>query len=72
MTTTNRFQAEGLHCSACSMLITISVQELDGVAEVVCNHATGRTDVTFDERVVDASQIREAIVLAGYQAQLVG
>ncbi|MBE0417944.1 MAG: heavy-metal-associated domain-containing protein [Coriobacteriia bacterium] len=72
MATTKKFQANGLHCSSCSMLITMSVEDLDGVRTVECNHATGETVVTFDEDVIDTERIRSAIVQAGYDAEFVG
>lgn len=70
MTTTKTFQAGGLHCSSCSMLITMAVEELDGVRAVACNHVTGETVVMFDQGIVDPEQIRAAIQGAGYTAEL--
>lgn len=71
MTQTNTFKASGLHCSSCSMLITMAVEELDGVKTVTCNHVTGETVVMYDDALVQAEQIRSAIVGAGYSAELV-
>lgn len=71
MTTTKTFKASGLHCSSCSMLITMAVEELDGVKAVACNHVTGETVVLFDQDVIVAEQIRAAILEAGYAAELV-
>lgn len=69
--TTNTFKATGLHCSSCSMLITMAVEELDGVQSVTCNHVSGETVVTFDEHATDAERIRQTIAEAGYAAELV-
>ncbi len=71
MSTTRTFKATGLHCSSCSMLITMDLQDIDGVYAVECDHVTGETVVTFDEGKVDPAKIREAIVEAGYDAELV-
>lgn len=71
MTVIKTFQASGLHCSSCSMLITMAVEELEGVKAVTCNHATGETIVMFEQGVVDDGQIRAAILEAGYAAELV-
>jgi len=71
MTTTKTFKASGMHCSSCSMLITMNLEDLDGVSSVDCNHATGATRVTFDQGVTDATTIQNAIVEAGYQAELI-
>jgi len=72
MATTKSYKTTGMHCSSCSMLITMNLEDLDGVLAVDCNHATGDTRVTFEEGVIDAHAIREAIVEAGYSAELVG
>lgn len=69
--TTRTFTASGLHCSSCSMLITMAVEELDGVQAVTCNHVNGETVVTFDPSVIDTDRIGQAIVEAGYAAELV-
>lgn len=71
MATTKTFKTTGMHCPSCSMLITMNLEDLDGVTSVDCNHATGDTRVTFEEGVIDASKVRQAIVEAGYQAELV-
>lgn len=71
MATTGTFQTGGLHCSSCSMLITMAVEELDGVQAVACNHVTGETVVMFDQDAVSAEGIRAAIQGAGYTAELV-
>lgn len=72
MTTTATFQASGLHCSSCSMLISMNVEDLNGVESVSCDHATGKTVVTFDAERVGTEQIRKSIQAAGYDAELVG
>lgn len=71
MTSTNTFKASGLHCSSCSMLITMAVEELDGVKAVACNHVTGETVVMYDDDLVNAAHIRAAILQAGYPAEIV-
>lgn len=72
MTTTATFQASGLHCSSCSMLITMSLEDLNGVEAVSCDHATGKTLVTYDAERVTPEQIRRSIEATGYDAELVG
>ncbi|HHJ98925.1 MAG TPA: copper chaperone [Actinobacteria bacterium] len=72
MTTTQRFVTTGMHCHSCSMLIHTDVGGIDGVEAVVSDHRTGITEVTYDDSVLDPEQIVEAIVKAGYGAELVG
>ncbi|MCK8113948.1 heavy-metal-associated domain-containing protein [Anaerosoma tenue] len=72
MTTTQRFVTTGMHCHSCSMLIQMDVGGIDGVEAVVSDHRTGITEVTYDDSVLDPEQIVEAIVKAGYGAELAG
>jgi copper chaperone len=51
-TTTARLNTTGLHCRSCSMLVDMTVGELDGVIQVTTDHATGETVVDFDPQSV--------------------
>jgi copper chaperone CopZ len=53
------------------MLISMNLEDLAGVRSVDCDHATGRTSVGFDEEIINAARIREAIVESGYDAECV-
>jgi copper chaperone CopZ len=68
---TATFNVTGMHCSSCSMLITMNLEELPGVASVDCDHATGKTLVAFDESQTDVATLRTTITEAGYSAELV-
>lgn len=68
---TATFTTHGMHCSSCSMLITMNLEDLAGVQSVDCNYAKGSTQVSYDPSLVNEEQIREAIVAAGYDAELV-
>lgn len=70
MTITQRFVTTGMHCPSCSMLIQMDVGGVDGVEAVTSDHRTGITEVTYDEHVVGPEAIIEAIVKAGYGAEL--
>ncbi|MHB1341390.1 MAG: heavy-metal-associated domain-containing protein [Coriobacteriia bacterium] len=69
---TNTLNVNGMHCSSCSMLITMNLTDLEGVKSVSCDHATGQTDVTFDDSKVTTDRIISEIADAGYTAKLVG
>lgn len=60
----------GLHCRSCSMLVDMTVGELDGVIEVETDHATGRTRLRFDADAVALDDVLNAIREAGYDAEL--
>lgn len=69
MSVTTSFKASGLHCSSCSMLITMNLEDLAGVETVKCDHATGLTQVTYDAAVLTSDEIVGAIRAAGYDAE---
>lgn len=59
----------GMHCSSCSMLVTMELNDLAGVQSVDCNHATGRTTVEFDASQTSIDEIVRTVAAAGYAAQ---
>jgi Cu+-exporting ATPase len=67
---TKRFLTTGMHCPSCSMLIQMDVGDLYGVQSVTSDHRTDLTEVTYDSDVTDAGAIIDAIVKAGYGAEL--
>lgn len=69
---TSIYQVTGMHCSSCSMLVTMNLQDLPGVESAECNHATGRTEVTYDASKLSSSDIIGAIRDAGYEASPIG
>lgn len=64
------FKTTGLHCPSCSMMVDMTVSDLDGVETTKTDHATGLTVVAFDADVVSAQEIMSAILAAGYEAEL--
>ena len=69
--TTARFLTSGMHCSSCSMLVDMTLADLQGVLESKTDHATGVSMVTFDTEVVSADEVVGAILSAGYEAEIV-
>jgi len=66
---TTRLTTSGMHCRSCSMMVDMTVSEIDGVADVRTDHATGETIVTFDDAQTGIDAIIEAIRGAGYDAE---
>jgi Cu+-exporting ATPase len=64
-------QTSGTHCGSCTMLIEMTVDELDGVQSVDADHATGIARVTFDPERIAPDAITSAIESAGYGAVVV-
>jgi copper chaperone CopZ len=67
---TIELETTGMHCQSCSMLIDMSVGELDGVSAVKSDYAGGTTEVTFDDEKVGVDDIVGEIVKAGYGASV--
>lgn len=65
---TARLSTSGMHCSSCSMLVDMTLDDLDGVVESKTDHATGESVVTYDDSKVSLEQIIEAIRGVGYEA----
>lgn len=59
----------GMHCSSCSMLIQMSVDDLPGIDEATADYGSGRTRVRFEPALVSSEQIVAAIRDAGYTAE---
>ena len=58
----------GMHCRSCSMLVDMTLGEMDGVVESKTDLPTGDTVVTFDPDTVSVDALIEAIRSAGYDA----
>lgn len=69
MKSTN-FNVYGMSCSACSAAVTKAVEKLNGVSSVTVNLLTNAMVVTYDENILKAENIIEAVVHAGYNATL--
>jgi copper chaperone len=69
--TTARLNTTGMHCRSCSMLVDMTVGELEGISAVTTDHATGETVVSFDADVVTVDTIIGAIRSVGYDADAV-
>ena len=55
------FHIKGMHCSACSMNIDGTLEDLDGVIEASTSYAKGVARVTYDPTKIQPSQRKEAI-----------
>lgn len=66
---TTRLNTSGMHCSSCSMLIDMTLSDLDGVVASKTDHATGVTDVTYDDETIGIDAVLVAIRAVGYEAE---
>lgn len=67
---TTRFLTTGMHCSSCSMLIDMTLADLDGVMESKTDHGSGESVVTYDDNLVTVDGVIGAIASVGYEAEL--
>lgn len=64
-----RFTTSGMHCGSCSMLVDMTLNDLDGVVSSKTDHVSGITEVTYETGTVTPEGIIEAIRGAGYEAE---
>lgn len=57
---------KGMHCKSCEVLLTDSLQEIQGVKKVKVDHKKGRLEVDFDENKVNIEAIKLIIIKEGY------
>ena len=62
------FKIEGMSCAACSAAVERAVKKLEGVNEASVNLATEKLNISFNENILTAAQIKAAISKAGYKA----
>lgn len=66
-----KLKTTGMHCRSCSMLVDMTVGELDGVESSETDHVTGDTRVVYDPEKLNVDDIIAAIRSAGYDAESV-
>jgi len=57
---------KGMHCQSCSMLITDSLKEQEGIIDVNISHSKGVAAIAYDEKKVSLEQIKVIIRKEGY------
>ena len=58
----------GMTCASCVKAVERAIGKLEGIIEVSVNLATEKAKVVYDTSKVRLSQIKDAVVKAGYQA----
>lgn len=62
------FKITGMHCTSCSMVIDMDLEDLEGVKSAKTSYAKQATEVEFDPEKVTEQHIIEAIKKSGYIA----
>lgn len=60
----------GMHCTACSINIDSSLEELDGVMLASTSYAKSSTTVSFDPKKTTIKKIIETVKKTGYEAEV--
>jgi P-type Cu+ transporter len=67
---TNRFDIQGMTCSACAAHIEKSIGKQDGIRSVDVQLLTNSMKVEYDEQLIAPKQIEKMVEQAGYAASL--
>lgn len=65
-----KFNVEGMTCSACSSHVDKAVKKLEGVIYCNVNLLSNTMEVEFDENVLQINDIMDAVNKAGYKAYI--
>lgn len=65
-----KFNVNGMSCSACSAAVERSVKKLNGIFNCEVSLLTNSMTVRFDEKLVTESEIISAVISAGYSASV--
>lgn len=65
-----KFNVEGMTCSACSVHVDKAVRKLKGVTDCNVNLLSNTMEVEYDESIVKNSDIEKAVKDAGYKAYI--
>jgi copper chaperone len=57
---------KGMSCQHCVMSITKALKDLKGVKDVKVSLEKGSAEVNYDDKLVTLSQMKDAVVDAGY------
>lgn len=67
-----KFRVTGMTCSACSAHVEKSVNKLESVSTASVNLLTETMQVSYDESKISDKEIIDAVVKAGYGAEVLG
>lgn len=59
---------EGMHCASCAVLITKSLEKVEGVKLANVNYSSQKAHVEFDEKIATKKDLISAVEKRGYKA----
>jgi copper chaperone len=66
---TVQLKTTGMHCRSCSMLVDMTLGDLEGVESSVTDLAGGITTVAFDSSALSVDDLVAAVRSVGYEAE---
>jgi copper chaperone len=69
---TIQLKTTGMHCRSCSMLVDMTLGDVEGVESSVTDLAGGITTVAFDSAAVSVDDLIAAVRSVGYEAEPAG
>ncbi|MBI2018445.1 heavy-metal-associated domain-containing protein [Candidatus Daviesbacteria bacterium] len=63
-----KLKIQDIHCSSCSLVIDMDLEDLEGVINVKTSYAKAETEIEFDPAKLDEEQILATIKKSGYTA----
>jgi len=64
------FRVDGMHCAGCVNSVKNSLEELEGVKNVVVNLATENVHLEFDRLIVTPEDLQNQVESAGYKLEI--
>ena len=65
---TLQIKVDGMMCPRCEKHVVTAVKKVDGVLDATASHESGFVTITY-ETEVNESEIKNAIIDAGYEVQ---
>lgn len=69
-TTLVRLRTTGMHCRSCSMLVDMTLGDLEGVESSTTDLTSGITEAVVDPSVVSVEGLIAAVRSVGYEAEV--
>lgn len=63
---------EGMHCNSCAINIDFDLEDLGGVIQSRTSYAKSKTEVEYDEKLINEKEIIQEILNTGYKATTAG
>lgn len=67
---TLKVKIANMHCASCGKIITMDLQEMEGIQSVIINDQDKTGEIVFDENKVNEEKILQTISGSDYQATI--